>query len=213
VHRGWRDGGSAHAAFIEIIGHLGYPPYFMTILGVRYVLAGIALLAPRSPRLKEWAYVGLVARALDGQSAVLSALGVASPLRRNRVLVEGVRHIVRSMEQTRVRRLVYLSFLVVPEGRTQLSLLGRTLVSRLLLLSVVADHVLKEEIIRGSGLDCIIVRPPRLTTGPRRGTYRHGASIRATSLVPTISRADLADFMLRQLEDDTYVRRAPAVMY
>src|SRR5262245_45424979 len=39
------------------------------------------------------------------------------------------------------------------------------------------------------------------------------ASIRAASLVPTISRADLAYFMLRQLEDDTYVRQAPAVMY
>lgn len=112
-----------------------------------------------------------------------------------------------------MRRLVYLSFLGVPEGRTQLSLLGRTLVSRLFMRNVVADHALKEEIIRESGLDWIIVRPPRLTTGPRRATYRHGANIRATALIPTISRADLADFMLRQLEDDTYVRQAPAVMY
>ena len=46
--------------FIEIIGHLGYPAYFMTILGVWYVLAGVALLAPRFPRLKEWAYAGLI---------------------------------------------------------------------------------------------------------------------------------------------------------
>lgn len=46
--------------FIGIIRHLGYPPYFMTILGVWYVLAGAALLAPRLPRLKEWAYAGLV---------------------------------------------------------------------------------------------------------------------------------------------------------
>src|SRR5262245_5487278 len=46
--------------FIGIIGHLGYPAYFMTILGVWYVLAGVALLAPRFPRLKEWAYAGLI---------------------------------------------------------------------------------------------------------------------------------------------------------
>jgi uncharacterized membrane protein YphA (DoxX/SURF4 family) len=45
--------------FIGIIQHLGYPPYFMTILGVWYVLAGVALLVPRFPRLKEWAYAGL----------------------------------------------------------------------------------------------------------------------------------------------------------
>jgi uncharacterized membrane protein YphA (DoxX/SURF4 family) len=46
--------------FIGIIEHLGYPPYFMTILGISYVLAGVALLVPRFPRLKEWAYAGLV---------------------------------------------------------------------------------------------------------------------------------------------------------
>jgi DoxX-like family len=46
--------------FIEINVHLGYPAYFMTILGVWYVLAGVALLAPRFPLLKEWAYAGLI---------------------------------------------------------------------------------------------------------------------------------------------------------
>src|SRR5262249_50773019 len=46
--------------FIGIIEHLGYPAYFMTILGVWYELAGFALLAPRFPRLKEWAYAGLI---------------------------------------------------------------------------------------------------------------------------------------------------------
>ncbi|HJZ55737.1 MAG TPA: DoxX family protein [Gemmataceae bacterium] len=40
--------------------HLGYPAYLMTILGVWYFLAGVALLVPRLPRLKEWAYAGLV---------------------------------------------------------------------------------------------------------------------------------------------------------
>jgi DoxX-like family len=39
---------------------LGYPSYLMTILGVWYTLAGLALVAPRLPRLKEWAYAGLL---------------------------------------------------------------------------------------------------------------------------------------------------------
>lgn len=39
--------------------HLGYPPYFATILGVWKVLGAIALLVPRFPRLKEWAYAGV----------------------------------------------------------------------------------------------------------------------------------------------------------
>jgi uncharacterized membrane protein YphA (DoxX/SURF4 family) len=46
--------------FIGVIRHLGYPDYFMTILGIWYILAGVALLAPRLPRLKEWAYAGLI---------------------------------------------------------------------------------------------------------------------------------------------------------
>jgi uncharacterized membrane protein YphA (DoxX/SURF4 family) len=52
-------GGLRLPPFYGILVHLGYPPYFMTILGVWYVLAGVALLAPRFPRLKEWAYAGL----------------------------------------------------------------------------------------------------------------------------------------------------------
>ena len=39
---------------------MGYPTYLMTMLGVWYALAGVALLAPRLPRLKEWAYAGLL---------------------------------------------------------------------------------------------------------------------------------------------------------
>jgi uncharacterized membrane protein YphA (DoxX/SURF4 family) len=46
--------------FVGVMEHLGYPAYFVTIIGVWYILAGVAVLAPRLPRLKEWAYAGLV---------------------------------------------------------------------------------------------------------------------------------------------------------
>ncbi|MEB3984036.1 DoxX family protein [Mycobacterium sp. 663a-19] len=46
--------------FNRVMTHLGYPPYFMTILGVCYVSAGVALLAPRLALVKEWAYAGLM---------------------------------------------------------------------------------------------------------------------------------------------------------
>lgn len=45
---------------VELITHLGYPMYFMTIIGVWKVLGAIALLVPRYPRLKEWAYAGII---------------------------------------------------------------------------------------------------------------------------------------------------------
>jgi hypothetical protein len=44
--------------FVEGITHLGYPLYFLTILGAAKVLGAAALLAPGSPILKEWAYAG-----------------------------------------------------------------------------------------------------------------------------------------------------------
>ncbi|HTL67355.1 MAG TPA: DoxX family protein [Lacunisphaera sp.] len=42
------------------MAHLGYPPYFLTLLGTWKLLAAIAILAPRFPRLKEWAYAGML---------------------------------------------------------------------------------------------------------------------------------------------------------
>lgn len=153
-----------------------------------------------------------VARAVPGHEAVLCALGAATPLRRDPTLVAGVRHITASMIESDVHRLVYLSFLGVPTGRHQLSALGRYVVAPILLRNVVADHAQKEEIIRSNGLGWTIVRPPRLTNGPRTGAYRHGEDIKARQVIPRISRADVADFMLAQLDDPTYLHRAPAVM-
>ncbi|MGB6727114.1 MAG: DoxX family protein [Terracidiphilus sp.] len=53
---------------------LGYPPYFVTILGVWKVLGPIAILVPRFPRLKEWAYAGIFFD-LTGAAASCAAVG------------------------------------------------------------------------------------------------------------------------------------------
>lgn len=69
---------------VEAIQHLGYPVYFMVILGVWKVLGGAAVLLPRLPRLKEWAYAGMCFD-LTGASASHAARGdgpgeIATPL-------------------------------------------------------------------------------------------------------------------------------------
>jgi uncharacterized membrane protein YphA (DoxX/SURF4 family) len=43
-----------------IMDRLGYPEYMLTILGTWKILGAIAILAPRFPRLKEWAYAGMI---------------------------------------------------------------------------------------------------------------------------------------------------------
>jgi hypothetical protein len=55
---------------------LGYPVYFVSLLGVWKVLGGIAILAPRLPRLKEWAYAGI---AFDLTGAAFSHVAVGDP--------------------------------------------------------------------------------------------------------------------------------------
>jgi hypothetical protein len=60
----------------EVMGvmtHLGYPAYFVTLLGVWKVLGGVALLVPGFPRLKEWAYAGIL---FDLTSAAVSLAAV-----------------------------------------------------------------------------------------------------------------------------------------
>jgi hypothetical protein len=59
---------------MEGMTHLGYPAYFVTILGAWKVLGGVAVLAPRLPRLKEWAYAGM-AFDLTGAAASHAAVG------------------------------------------------------------------------------------------------------------------------------------------
>ncbi len=154
-----------------------------------------------------------VARAVAGNEAVLSALGVGKPLRHDPAVIEGVRNIVRAMEQSGPARLIYQSFLGVHEGRAQAGFVLGKIMATLVVRNEVADHEAKEAIIRNSKLDWTIVRPVVLTKGPHTGVYRHGADIRARSLVPKISRADVAEFMLSQLSDQTYVRKAVAVMH
>lgn len=43
---------------VAVLNHLGYPPYLLTILGVWKILGAIAIVIPRFPLLKEWAYAG-----------------------------------------------------------------------------------------------------------------------------------------------------------
>jgi putative NADH-flavin reductase len=156
---------------------------------------------------------GAVECAVRSQDAVLCALGSSTPLRHDPTLVAGIGNLVGAMERLQVKRLVYLSFLGVHDGRGQLSLLGRYLVAPLLLRKVAADHEVKEAIIRRSPLEWVVVRPPRLTNGRRTGVYRSGEDIHATMVIPRVSRADLAEFMVDQLTSDTYLRSTPAIMY
>ncbi len=75
------------------------------------------------------------------------------------------------------------------------------------------DHNLQESNIRESRLDWTIVRPGSFIDGSRTGSYQHGFTADNNTITVKISRADVADFMMRQLADNDYLNKAPGISY
>lgn len=163
-------------------------------------------------RVGDVAEYASVERAVRDTDAVASALGSGNSLNSDPALIDGVQHIIRAMDHAKVRRFVYLSMLGVSGSGRQLGLVDRYIVLPLLLRNVMEDHARKEALIKRSALDWVIVRPPRLTNGLHTGKYRSGENVRERALLASISRADVADFMVKQLTDDRHVHGTPAVL-
>lgn len=152
-----------------------------------------------------------VESAIENQQAVVSALGVSKALKHDPAVVQGIQHIIKAMQNVGVKRMVYQSTFLVSQNRDELGFFVHKVLP-LILRQEITDHEHKENFVRKSNLDYIIVRPSTLTNGPMTGKYRHGERILPSSLISPISRANVAAFMLRQLSDDTYVYKAPRVM-
>ena len=153
-----------------------------------------------------------VARAIERQTCVISTLGVGRPLRHDPIVIEGVRTIARASEQASVERLVYMSTLGVRDSRDEagfvLGWLAKTVIRR-----EIADHEIKEAAVADSLVNWTIVRAPLLTNGRLTASYRVGEHIRARSPLPMMSRADVADFMLRQLTDRSFIRKVVRILH
>ena len=153
-----------------------------------------------------------VESAVRGQDAVVSALGTPSPRKPSTLLSEGTKNVVGAMERHGVGRLVCVTVLGTGDsGRRHGRLFYRLFVLGFFVRPMLEDKERQEEVIRESRLDWTIVRPPRYTNEPERGDYRVIGD--GEGRVGKIGRADLADFVLAQLDDCGYVRRAVVVGY
>ena len=154
-----------------------------------------------------------VEAAVEGQDAVLCALGHKRWLYPNRILSEGTRNLVRAMEKQSVRRLVCETSLGIGDSWGRMGLYYTLFVGIFILPFYFFDKARQERVIRGSALDWVIVRPGALTNGPKRGAYRHGPRVGNWLWTVRISRADVADFMLNQVKSDAYLRQSPGVSW
>jgi putative NADH-flavin reductase len=152
-----------------------------------------------------------VSRAVAGHDAVLYAVG-AGP-KRTTIREQGTRNVIEAMQAANVERLVCLSSFGVGDSRTDLSFFTRYIVVGIFLRHAFADHERQEAVVEKCALDWTLVRPPHLKDGAPTGEYQHGLTLAYGDIKGWISRGDLADFMLKQLEDDRYSRQAPRVSY
>lgn len=154
-----------------------------------------------------------VEKAIKNQEVVLCTLGAKSPIKRDPKLIVGMEHIIKAMEQNNIARLIYLSFIGVRENRKDLGFFFNYIIP-IVMNSVIADHKIKENLIKKSTLNWTIIHPPKLTMGAHTGIYRSDGHLKkANSIMLTISRADLADFMLKQLTDTSYFKKTACIMH
>ena len=156
---------------------------------------------------------GAIGRAMKNQDIVISVLGSSRPRQPDPSVVQGVRFILQSMQERGVRRFVYQSCLGVSESRDAAGLFTRLVRARVQRHEL-ADHESKEALIRASSLDWTIVRPARLTLGPRTGKYRVGEAVRPGGLgwQPTISCEDAAECLMRVAGDAATIRQTLNLM-
>ena len=147
-----------------------------------------------------------VAKAIAGHDVVFSCLGTR-PWRHTDICSQGIDSIIRAMEATNVRRLIAMSTQGI--GDSKLGFFGG-LGAGLFLRKAFADKDRMEQRMAASDRDWIVVRPGLLTNGKLRGVCRAADD---NSLVGgTIGRADVAAFMLEQIESTEWLRRRPVLV-
>jgi putative NADH-flavin reductase len=155
----------------------------------------------------------LVQQAVEGQDVVFCTLGAASRRGPTNLYSAGVRNVLHGMEAHQVRRLVLLSNFGVLNETAQ-DVRGATLLwmAKRFLRHTLADHRRALEELQRHRVEWIAVRPLGLTNGLGTGRYRiavEGLPVKGTH----IARADVADFMIRQVTSDDYLYKVPAIAY
>ena len=146
--------------------------------------------------------------AIKGQDVVICALGLGTSLKQTTVRTTGTIHIVQAMQKHALKRLLVITAMGVGESWNTLSPLNKFFFATLLKSSR-DDHESQEAAVMGSGLDWTIIRPSGLKDTARTGEYDFGENILAAK--STISRADVADLIIRELDQNELIGKAVTI--
>jgi putative NADH-flavin reductase len=148
--------------------------------------------------------------AVQGHDVIMSALGNGKSLKGN-VFSVGTKNIVDAMKKSDSRRIIIMSAFGVGSSLKDVPILLK-LIYNTLLKNTFEDKAIGEKYIKQSNLDWTLVQPVTLTNGPKSGNYKTGELI-DVGVIPKISRADVADFMLKLISDQTSIRHSLVISY
>jgi len=142
-----------------------------------------------------------VEKAVKGQDAILCVLGDG---KLGKIRAVGTKNIIDAMEKQNVSRFICQTTLGMGESYGNLNFLWKYVMFGMLLKKAFKDHAIQEQHILNSKLNYTIVRPSALTDGPQTDSYKIGFDGKYKGLQLKISRADVAKFMVQQIESANY---------
>ena len=149
-----------------------------------------------------------VGLAMAGQEAVCCTIGVKVPWFRVTVFSEGTQNVLGAMKNSGVKRLICVTGIGAGDSKGHGGFFYDSIFLPFLLRTIYADKDRQEALIKASLIDWTIVRPGFLTNGPFTERYRVLTDLSGVT-AGKISRADVAHFMLKELQSKHYLRQTP----
>ena len=183
---------------------------------VRALARSATAIATSNPRLEKMRGDALktedVEVALVGVNVVIQTLGagLGDLFRPVHLFSDATRVLIAAMGRQGVKRLICVTGFGAGDSRASISCLQR-LPFRIVFGRAYDDKSLQEKLIKESKLDWTIARPGVLTSGPRTGRYQILAEA-SQWRNGIISRADVAEFLVRQIGDGAYIRKTPVLI-
>jgi putative NADH-flavin reductase len=150
--------------------------------------------------------------ATTAQEAVISSLGSKIDRKPTTLFSQGTRNLIAGMNLSGVKRLVCITGIGAGDSKGHGGFLYDRLFHPFLLDEIYIDKTRQEEEIRCSNLDWTIVRPGRLTNGPRTMRFRQFDELTGVT-VGKISRADVAYYIMTHIADKSSFSKTATLTY
>jgi putative NADH-flavin reductase len=150
--------------------------------------------------------------AITGQDASCVCIGIPPTRKPVDVFSLGTQNVLNAIDKGSNQKFILVTGIGAGDSKGHGGFFYDRIINPLLLGNSYADKDRAESIVKASNLEWLIVRPGFLTNGLRTGKYRVIDNLSGVT-AGKISRADVADFILKQLASPTYFGKTPLVTY